>query len=580
MSSDGKYAFTVYGGNIVVWNVADGNASVTTVALPVIESTGEMPPPYPQPRPLPIVIEPQQGEPVDTEQEGKEEQGGQNRRDLQLIAPEPLYYCWAPLIPTVHSLMTYDKRLVVIASGYGQSIRNELDYKSVMYEAFSTKILLYDISTLDTTGTLELLKETDVHGRFDSLRAVENQAHLVTYSGLDTYTFIDEPLNRYLHFPDMDDEEYHEAARKLAQEKLVPHFVDRLVEDLDANGVPTDIARVSMLEENVSPDGKLEEELFSQGLLKHYAQVTSFDISQSDKSNKELTVTKTGAFTSSSWGRAYANENMLVIATESWDWLSRVGASRQTTYLYGFSLALGNGQAVPAAVGTLEGTLLNEYSVDIVDGFMRVAVTIRNNLWRFPETDAEDPEIPPTQNFVKVLEIPNLLEDPDVPPRFEEVGTTESFGVPGEVITGVRFSEKIAFLVTFERTDPLYAVSLDVPRRPEVLGELKITGFSRYLHFVDKNATLIIGVGQEATEDGRAIGLQVSLFNATDPTKLGVIDQYPFELEDNVQSSSTAEFDFKAFRFVNLGDTQWHLDHPVSRGCVLWSGSRGGQGRY
>jgi hypothetical protein len=74
------------------------------------------------------------------------------------------------------------------------------------------------------------------------------------------------------------------------------------------------------------------------------------------------------------------------------------------------------------------------------------------------------------------------------------------------------------------------------------------------LHFVDKEATLVIGVGQEATEDGRTIGLQVSLFNATKPTDLSVIDKYSFELEDNVQSSSTAEFDFKAFRFVNLGD--------------------------
>lgn len=565
VSSDGKYAFTVYGGNIVVWNVAAGNATVTTKALPAIEWTGERPPPYPypQPRPLPILLEPQQGEPVNAEQKDQEEQGGQNRRDLQLIAPfEPLYYCWAPLIPTIHSLMTYGNKLVVIASGYGESIRDKLDYQSVMYEAYSTKILLYDISTLDSSGTLELLKETDVHGSFDSIRAVENHMHMVTYSDLDTYTFIDEPLNRYLYFPDMDDEQYHEAARKLAEEKLIPQFVDRVVEDLFANGVSTDIARVSMMEENVSPDGKLEEQLFSQGILNHYAQVTSFDILQSDPSKKELTVTKTGAFTSSSWGRAYANEKMLVIATESWDWLSTVGASRQTTYLYGFSL-LGNGEAVPAAVGTLEGTLLNEYSVDIVDGYMRVAVTIQNNLWRFPET-AEDLEIPPTQNFVKVLKIPDL-GGTDLRPILTEVGRTESLGKPREVITGVRFSEKVAFLVTFERTDPLYAVSFDDPENPKVLGELEITGFSRYLHFVDKDATLVLGVGQEATEDGRPIGLQVSLFkfDKNAPKKLEVIDQYPFELEDNVQSSSTAEFEFKAFRFVNLGEKQGILIIPL-----------------
>lgn len=101
------------------------------------------------------------------------------------------------------------------------------------------------------------------------------------------------------------------------------------------------------------------------------------------------------------------------------------------------------------------------------------------------------------------------------------------------------------------QTDPLYAVSFEDPTSPEVLDALEITGFSRYLHFIF-DEKMLIGVGQEADESGRAIGLQVSLYNITDPGKPGIIARYPFELEKYVQSSSSAEFDYKALRFVDL----------------------------
>lgn len=71
-----------------------------------------------------------------------------NDRDLQAVR-DLLYYCWAPIVPTIHSLMIYDTSLIVIASGYMQSIQAELDYDPAFYDAFATKILIYDISSLD-----------------------------------------------------------------------------------------------------------------------------------------------------------------------------------------------------------------------------------------------------------------------------------------------------------------------------------------------------------------------------------------------------------------------------------------------
>ena len=65
-----------------------------------------------------------------------------------MIADE--YYYW-PVAPTVQSLLLHQDRLVVVANGYGQVMRNELDYMPVLYDAFSTNVRIYDISQLGTT---------------------------------------------------------------------------------------------------------------------------------------------------------------------------------------------------------------------------------------------------------------------------------------------------------------------------------------------------------------------------------------------------------------------------------------------
>ena len=77
------------------------------------------------------------------------------------------------------------------------------------------------------------------------------------------------------------------------------------------------------------------------------------------------------------------------------------------------------------------------------------------------------------------------------------------------------------YVVTFRQIDPLYTVDLANPERPRVLGELKIPGYSAYLHPIGED--LLLGVGQDATEEGRPLGTQLSLFDVSDlrkPTRL------------------------------------------------------------
>ena len=79
----------------------------------------------------------------------------------------------------------------------------------------------------------------------------------------------------------------------------------------------------------------------------------------------------------------------------------------------------------------------------------------------------------------------------------------------------------VGYVVTFRQIDPLYTVDLAVPERPRILGELKIPGYSAYLHPIGED--LLLGIGQDATEEGRPLGTQLSLFDVSNlrrPTRL------------------------------------------------------------
>ena len=85
----------------------------------------------------------------------------------------------------------------------------------------------------------------------------------------------------------------------------------------------------------------------------------------------------------------------------------------------------------------------------------------------------------------------------------------------------MRFVGDTGYVVTFRQIDPLYTLDLSQPERPRVLGELKIPGYSAYLHPIGED--LLLGVGQDADENGRPLGTQLSLFDVSDlrkPTRL------------------------------------------------------------
>jgi len=147
------------------------------------------------------------------------------------------------------------------------------------------------------------------------------------------------------------------------------------------------------------------------------------------------------------------------------------------------------------ASGEVPGHLLNQFSMSEHDGHLRVASTT-GGPWRFDE-DAE--------SMVSVL----APHDGTL----KLVGQAGDMG-RGERIFAVRYVGDVAYVVTFRQTDPFYTVDLSDPTTPVVRGELKITGYSGYLHPVGPDR--ILGIGQEATDEGRTTGTKVTLFNVSD----------------------------------------------------------------
>jgi len=103
----------------------------------------------------------------------------------------------------------------------------------------------------------------------------------------------------------------------------------------------------------------------------------------------------------------------------------------------------------------------------------------------------------------------------------------------GEEIKSVRFMGDRAYVVTFRVIDPFFVIDVGDPTNPEILGELKIPGYSEYLHPLDPNH--IVGFGRQV-EYGRELGLKISLFDVTDVNA-------PVELQTEVIGDSGTDSD-------------------------------------
>jgi len=152
------------------------------------------------------------------------------------------------------------------------------------------------------------------------------------------------------------------------------------------------------------------------------------------------------------------------------------------------------------ASAEITGSLLNQFSMDEYDGYFR-AVTTEGIAWDLTS---------PSKNHLFVLD-----------KQMNQVGSVEDLA-PGERIYSARFIKDKAYMVTFKETDPLFVIDVSTPSSPKVLGELKIPGFSNYLHPLDEDH--LIGFGYDTklvpvkNGEPRVVtgGMKISLFDVSD----------------------------------------------------------------
>ncbi len=204
-----------------------------------------------------------------------------------------------------------------------------------------------------------------------------------------------------------------------------------------------------------------------------------------------------------------------------------------------------NGRPVFYASGRVPGNVLNQYSIDEYNGYLRIATT-KGNTW-----DTTGDSI--SKNNIYVLD-----------DKLNVIGKIEDL-TPGEKIYSVRFMGEKGYIVTFRQVDPLFALDLSNPREPKVTGELKIPGFSSYLHPYSDN--LLIGIGNDTEtvtldningEIVKTKGIKLSLFDVSNPNDPKEIKNF---ILGDMGTSSEVLYNPKALLFSKEKDI---LAFPVT----------------
>lgn len=351
-------------------------------------------------------------------------------------------------------LMLHNELLVVGYTAYVETQKESYyDSKSV------TKVAFYNVKD---AANPTLVREVGQDGDLTNIRKLGNYLYVVSSK-----------TPNYWMLPENPDIELRPATYDGGEEKLLP------------------VDQIRLLPESNQPS---------------YLLVSAIDVSNV-KSNEW----KTASFLGNS-GQMYMSENAIYIASMNYRFWPTVDIAvdsteapiapaqgENETTLYKIAIAKTNVRL--ATEGKVKGSVLNQFSMDEHNGYIRIATT-EGNAWG---TDAN------SKNHLFILD-----------ENLKQVGAVHDLA-PGERIYSARFIGDKAYLVTFKETDPLFVIDTKDPKAPKVLGELKIPGFSNYLHPIDENHLLGIGYDTEVRmEQGvkepivLTKGMKLSLFDVSD----------------------------------------------------------------
>jgi hypothetical protein len=225
-----------------------------------------------------------------------------------------------------------------------------------------------------------------------------------------------------------------------------------------------------------------------------------------------------------SGGTVYASTDSLYVAAPLYNW-NQQGYSSMQTQVHQFQLADKAGKPRYVASGSVDGQILNEFSLSEHNGDLRIATTDWN--WNGTQGGNHLFVMRPRGN------------------KLETIGSLRGLAKGERIYAGRMFGDK-GYLVTFRQTDPLFTLDLSDPAHPRVAGELKINGFSNYIHPMGND--LLLTIGQDADGQGRVQGMHLQVFDVKDPANPKRRFHETFSVKGNY-SYSAAQYDSHAFTY-------------------------------
>ncbi len=254
---------------------------------------------------------------------------------------------------------------------------------------------------------------------------------------------------------------------------------------------------------------------------------------ESDGSNYQ-----TSAVLNNAW-QIYGSSKHLYLIQGSSGWWWNAEQSDQTAI---WQLDWQSGHPIYEGSGLVDGQVLNSFSLSEYEGHLRVATTERPNSPMIPVEDIRE-VIEPSQslNHLFVFKLADKENS-----ELEQVGSVLNLA-PGERVQSARFVSDRGYLVTFRQVDPLFTFDLSTPAKPTLEGELKIPGFSNYMHPVGE--THLLTVGPAGDDDGLSGEWQAQLFDVSDLTNPEQVDTLiPSKLKGG-RAYSEAGWDHHAFTY-------------------------------
>jgi uncharacterized secreted protein with C-terminal beta-propeller domain len=233
-------------------------------------------------------------------------------------------------------------------------------------------------------------------------------------------------------------------------------------------------------------------------------------------------------------GQIYASTDTLYVTAPFYSYNPQGGAE-YSTQVHQFSLGDARTRPSYVASGKVEGSLLNQFSMSEFRGDLRIATTD----WNWSGQQGGN----------------NLFVMRPYGKTLSVIGSLRGLG-KGERIYSGRMHGEQGYLVTFRQTDPLYTLDLSDPMNPKVAGELKINGFSSYIHPIGNG--MLLTIGQDASDDGRVQGVHLQVFDVKDPAR----PTRKFHEKLGTGSYSTAQNDHHAFMYDPVTGT---LAFPITQ---------------